>query len=334
MSYFGSTIITDVSTDNAEVTPYGELKVTQVTRLAGEVFNDGIIDSNYYTTTTANGGTATTTASVLSLALTTTSGSSSAITSTNIARYVGFSANVFRSTLRVGDTGAANNVRKWGAMDGVSPVDGYYFQLSGTTFSIVTLNTSTPTVVSSGSFNGPTTGGIFTAGASNTGTVTLDTNFHAFEIVYQSRKAQFFIDGTLIHTVTCTTASLAGTKNLKPTIINANTGVGTAVNIYAESVAIARLGPRESQNLWYHIAGANAGVQLKTGPGTLSQVNVNSSSAATYSFYDGTSATNPIAIISTPNNNSITTFSYDIDFNTGLHVVTTGASADCTISYE
>ena len=89
---------------------------------------------------------------------------------------------------RLADTGTANVRRQWGLLGCTMPTitDGVYFQLNGTTFSIVTLKGTSATVINSGSFNG------------HLGyAYALDTNNHTYQIQYNNAKVQFIIDGKL-----------------------------------------------------------------------------------------------------------------------------------------
>lgn len=87
---------------------------------------------------------------------------------------------------------------------------------------------------------------------------------------------------------------------------------------------------------YVHIA-ANATTIVKSGPGFLHTISINTkgASANIFTVYDNTSGTgNIIAIINTvdaPTN----TFIFDVGFNTGLTIVSaTGTSADITVSYR
>jgi len=323
MTYFSEVKIVDGYGNKVEATLLDQLKVTESRRVAGGVFNSTTLDSNYFTSTVGANGTATVTGSVLAVTTTTDSGSNAAVTTSSLARHVSGNSYYFRSAVIIEDVGAANNVRFWGAATGVVPTDGYWFRLSGTTFSIVTMNSSNPTVVSSGSFNGAST------------TYALDTNYHTYEIYYTTSKVLFVIDGVLIHTVRATTASIVGIRHLKPTISNVNTGVGSAVTISSMFLTINKLGVENSQAKFLHVNGANAGVLLKRGPGNLRDVLVNASAnGSTVSIYDALSATNAIALLSFATAADAVAMRYDVLFNIGLYLVTTNAATDVTIIYE
>lgn len=133
------TTLVDEYNNEIEGTMLNQLKVAESHRLAGGIFNDGALDTNYFSATVSANGTVAVTNGEAILSTTTDANSSTQLTSVAVARYIGANSNYFRAILRLPDAGAVNNVRKWGATTGAAPTDGYYFQLSGTAFSIVTL---------------------------------------------------------------------------------------------------------------------------------------------------------------------------------------------------
>ena len=114
--------------------------------------------------------------------------------------------------------------------------DGTYFQLNGTTFSIVTLKDTSATVINSGSFNG------------HLGyAYALDTNNHTYQIQYNNAKVQFIIDGKLLHTVTASTTTWADTINLHIWMEVYNTGNSAAVAMYTRNAGLHRHGRLTTQ---------------------------------------------------------------------------------------
>ena len=89
---------------------------------------------------------------------------------------------------------------------------------------------------------------------------------------------------------------------------------------------------KEAGDSFVNYSTAQAGVQVKTGAGTLKKVVINNpGSAMTISLYDGTSATNPIANIAA----AFGTLDFNVSFATGLYVVIGGTTiGDVTISYQ
>jgi hypothetical protein len=85
---------------------------------------------------------------------------------------------------------------------------------------------------------------------------------------------------------------------------------------------------RERSGVSAHIAGAVDTV-VKRGPGALVTLVINQA-GTTISIYDNVSGTtNPIALLTTAGPG---VYEFNVRFNNGLHVVTTG-SPDITISY-
>ena len=99
----------------AENTPMDELRVAEATRLVGTVLNGTTIDSNFWTSTLANNGTATQGNNQIVLGSSTTNNGSSILQSVRTARYVASISNRFRAQVQLGDTGVADNTRRWGA---------------------------------------------------------------------------------------------------------------------------------------------------------------------------------------------------------------------------
>lgn len=144
--------------DEIGSTMIDELMVSQKTRIAGGVFNGTTPDANFYTTVLNANGTATVSNSVLDTKVTADSGSSVLVYTNSIGRYVGGNMNHLRGIFRVGDTGVANNTRQIGVTALADLADSFYFQLSGTTFSIVANTTGLAQIkIDNGSFNGDAT---------------------------------------------------------------------------------------------------------------------------------------------------------------------------------
>lgn len=85
---------------------------------------------------------------------------------------------------------------------------------------------------------------------------------------------------------------------------------------------------RYESGVFSHIAGAQD-VVVKAGPGALLTMIINQA-GTTISIYDNTSGTsNPIALLATAGPG---TYQFEVRFQNGLHVVTTG-TPDVTLSY-
>lgn len=300
----------------------GHRKVAESHRLAGGVFNGNLLDPNYDTTVSADGTVAVTGGeAVVSVAA--TSNSAAYLTTKGLARYTGSITNYYRAPVRVSNLGSANNVRAWGASDSSALTNGYWFRLSGTDFQIVVVNSGSATVVDSEDFNGVSD-------------FELDTNYNVYEIYYTSREIVFVANGLVLHTYTITDEPAITTRHLRPFLYNKNTGVGSVVDIRSMVMTITALGNPETQPFNVHIAGATAGQLIKTGPGTLRQVGINSSSnASRVVLYDGTSTSGSV-IADIKLNVSAPPVPYPIkwEFISGLFVVTEGSTTDISLNYD
>ena len=205
--------------------------------------------------------------------------------------------------------------------------NGFFFELyklNGSSEVLRVVSRKSPAAdnqVASGSFNGDH--GI---------TYIMDNLVHTYEIWWTNKNTFFFIDDVLLHTLTGSTTTLSNTLSLPVGMQVINGGSNASANtLEVRSGTLNRLGRIETAPIWKYQVGANAGQVLKYGPGRLHRVVCNKSSGTTITLYDAVSATNPICIIDPTNASSI---EYQLDFYTGLYVVTVGSGIDCTIVYE
>jgi hypothetical protein len=225
----------------------------------------------------------------------------------------------------------ANNTRRWGAytLSGQIPQDGFYFEYSGAgVLSVVSCKGGVPTPVASGSFNG------------NVNIYTMNTNAHVYDITYLGTKAQFYIDGVLIHTITPTTAPMTNTLTLPAAAQSINSGTGTVSGVLELwTLTILRYGLAQAAGKTINLHGVQTAVVLKIGAGRLKRIVLNTTvSGSTISVYDAVTAVNPIALIipaisgnsgSMPSN-----IDYDCEFYTGLCITIANASTDITVVYD
>ncbi len=308
-----------------------ELKVGSQRRVLGGLFNNTTLDTHKWTSTLANAGTAISGSGVCTLATNTTANGSAILQSVRRARAYSNIGNSFTTAMALGDTGVTNNVRRWGAFDGTN---GYYFELNGTTLNLVTLNAGTASKVANGSFTG-------NAGA----TITLDTNFHVWEITYQSpTRVEFYLDGVLVHVVTATTVALVSNSDLPARFEDTNSG-GLATNhtTLIANVGIIRLLDTPSQPDYANMvpaASTNLTTTFKTGVGTFYGLTVTAGTNGTpvITVYDNTAGSG--TIIGTFDggvDQVINLGTFGIDFFTGITVAITGVGSHppiITIIYE
>lgn len=290
------------------------LKTASAVNLAGGSFFTNNKDTNFWAETVTGTGSVTQANGVATLATGTTANSTTQYQSVRVARFIPGMINFYRGVLRVGDTGAANNIRNWGIFDSSN---GAFFQLSGTTMNIVTRNGSSDTVVSKASWN-------------KDNTFTLDTNYHEYEIHVSYIEIEFWIDEVLVHKVSYGTALPALTLNLPITMQNNNTnGAATNVSLIVSVAIIDRLGQLINNSTYKNITTATTTV-LKQGTGMLHRIVINNPTG-TITVYDNTagSGTTIAGIDST----SKGTLTFDLPFSFGLTIVTSGAT-NITVIYE
>jgi len=304
------------------ISPSGVLRADKTVALISASFIGTTLDVNYWTSTVANAGTNTLGSGQAVLRTNTTADGSAALESKHTARFIGPTINYFHGVVRLSTAGTTNNVRRWGVFNADN---GFFFQLSASTFSVISRRATVDTTVSSGSFNGTST------------TFTMDTNAHVYEIFYNDMYVWFFIDNVLYHTVTGSTATLAASLNLKITMSNTNSGGSISdVQMEARSVSVARIGEVEHKSQYVRIAAGLATTIVKYGPGTIKRININTHGAGanTLTVYDNIAASGTvIALIDTVAAGEEK--EYNAEFFTGLTVVSaTGTGADLTIEYE
>lgn len=308
----------------------GALAVDVMHRLVGPQFIGSTIDTNFWTV--ANNGTSSGAALASSL-ITLTSGTgnsgSGSLTSVQHARFLFVNPNQFRMASRITDTTVADCTRRWGVTDITpgSPLtlnSGFWFSLdaAGTLSVNHRVNGSGAVSIESGSFNGEMS------------SYTMDTNIHAYEILYYVMGAWFIIDGMLIHKFTPSTLMLTNDFNLHVTAESVNSASGTTsgvLEILASS--ILRLGDLTTQPISANIT-TNTTTILKRTPGNLHRIAINEfQSSNTAIVYDNTAGSG--AIIARIETSVEGTFEYQTEFLIGLTVVTAGGTAgDLTVVYD
>ena len=233
-----------------------------------------------------------------------------------------------RTYTRVSGTGTASLT---GSAFAVSAIltDGFCFQLSGTTFSVVTNIGGTPTPINSGSFNGD-------LGA----TYIPDTNLHTWEIYYNTKTTWFVIDGKVLHSVSNVLTPLSNTLTLHAFLLNQNSNNSvTNCALYCRSLSIRRLGLLDTEKTYKYVT-TNTTTILKYGAGRLSKIIWGDpDSAQIVTFYDGMSVAAPIIAtltnVASGNQHSKLPASVEFDcpFHNGLTMVTS-TTAPVTVIYE
>ncbi len=305
---------------NSYITHFHELQVSESTRLAGTKFEGSTKDTNFWTETVAGTGSVTQTNGSVVIATGSTANSTSKYVSVRLARFVPATVNVCRHIVKVSNTGSANNKREWGMADANN---GIFFQLSGTTFSIITRRAGNDTAVTSANFN-------------KDNTFVLDTNFHEYEIRGSYSNADFFIDDVLVHQVAIRGSAnpLYDSLTLPVHLNNANSGGGTAdVSLTTLLSTVFRIGKFETAPTYKHITTATTTI-CKYGPGMLHVVNFNNPTNNAVTIYNNTAASGEVIAVITPQTNNVPfVMDYHVGFSIGLTIVTAG-TPDLTIIYE
>lgn len=201
------------------------------------VFDDSLADgvnADAWTTTNANGGTATSTGGELVVATSANANGSSVFSNTNPPDYVAGAVHKFIAQVRFSSTGLASHTSRFGlfTVSGTTPQDGYYFELTGTTFNAVSAIAGTPTAVASGSWS-----------RQATAPFTVDTAYHRYEIIFTGDSVVFLIDGLARHVLGMPSSPRTATLQLPITIASVNAGsTATNVTIGVRDVAVLRYG--------------------------------------------------------------------------------------------
>jgi hypothetical protein len=310
--------------------PMGTLDVDQPYRLVGTAFNGTTIDTTFWTAT--NGGAGSSVSAATQGIIILTSGTAAAgyanFVTVRIARFIFAHPHKFRSIIRLTTAVVANSIRRWGSFTAAGgpptvPVDGFWFEQTGA--GVLTLNcrnnSGTITTVSSGAFNGFLSSYI------------IDTNAHAFEIIYFLGSASYWADGVLLHTFYPTTTMLSSTFNLPAQFHATSSAISSSAVMEVWAGMVLRLGRDQSAPIWRNQAGAVTAQVAKNGPGVLRTFSLNSTVNGTVTLYDALTATNPIMTITT-NGMLPTTWNLDAPFYTGLTYTTSAAGHNITLIFE
>ena len=310
---------------NVEYTPNDEMRVVTPYRLVGTSFTGSVVDSNYWITSSGStSGSVVGSGAQIILTTGSFSGGSSVVQSFRTGRYIGGASNKCRIIMRLPDTGTTGNTRRWGAFNST---DGAFYQLSGSTLSVVTRKTSIDTPVASGAFNG------------NLGLIyPLNTSVKTYEIYWNNSKVYFTIGGDLIHTVSANSTTWTDSLSLPIRLEDAGSS-GSTVNMNVRAATIYRLGSALSQpTSYYFAAGQTAGTNLKIGPGNLHSIVVNSVlNNGVITLADSVSGLTPAITVMTASNTTTTPYTIDfkgLPFFTGLTLGVGTANCSVTVVYE
>lgn len=327
---FQSNNLYDSTTDRyVRIDNFNNLRTAEAKRIVGSNFGTSIDTTYLYTTTLNAAGTATASNAEAVFATGTTANGSASMVSKAKIRTLSGRVNLMRSVIRFGDTGTTNNVREFGIYSDAN--NQFVFRLSGTTFSVVTKRAGVETAVSSGSFNGN--------GTSSSQTYTVDTNYHTYEIYYNSSRIEFIIDGVAIHSVRATVASITGSILGQLYISNTNSGGSTTnVSLYLLTWSGIQIGDAVNNPLFYNIDAVAETRTLKSGGGTLQAVTIGrlGGANALITIYDSlTGSGTKIATFDLTANSAFGTHTMAIEgvnFYNGLTYVTSGTMTNGSVT--
>lgn len=312
----------------------GALLADGITRMVGTMFG-AAIDTSFWTVANNGAGSSAAigtgaTAGIVLLASGTGNNGYGSLVSVRHARFLFAMPNLYRVAIRLVATSAANCTRIWGACNitaGNPPTlnNGYYFSHDGAGNLSVNCKVAGQSAVSvsSGSFNG------------NALTYVVDTNVHAYEILYFVMGVWFFVDGVLIHKFTPTTLTLSNDLDVHCFSESVNSAGGTVngtLEIWAAS--IYRIGKLETNSTYYHISGNAATWVIRQGSGILRKLIFNNTSGTSFILYDNTAGSGAVIGTFTTASAILGSQAWDLSFQNGLTIVTTGNGLDLTVVYE
>ena len=306
------------------VNPTNELAVSPVYRLVGTTFIGAILDPNFWSDDDcANDGTVTQGSGLVELNTSASLNGIAILESVRKGRFVAGSALYFSGAVNWVTAGTANNVRRVGCF---TETDGYFFQLSGTTFSVGTRVGSADTLVDSGDFNG-NLGSEFTPTANT---------YYKITIEWTPLGVLFYIGSSLLHKING--AGLSGTITLPIKVENDNGAITTDVSFKSLGLYIARQGELETEKTSYVQAGTVAEQVVKYGAGVLhGAIFGNIVALSVITIYDNTAASGKVIFASGSMEKKVNPFHIDffkLPFSIGLTLAITTQDSNVTLVYE
>lgn len=292
-----------------------DLLTTERQALIADAFVDPAVDTANWVTTVTGSGSSAISAKRLLLATGTTVNSTVKFVSAAVGRFVAGNIQGHKSGIELPDVGTANNKRRWGSYD---DNDGYFYELDGTTLYAVGRKGGVDTRTSAANWN-----------VINTFTLTA-SGVYSMEISYLADVAYFIINDEVHHIMVA-----QGFKGSFPNRFeNLNSGGSTTnVSLLVRGTTQHRYGPGHTAPRFRYLSGA-ATTTLKVGPGHIHRIIcANDTGANVAVVYDNTAGSG-IVISNLSVNKAPATFEVGADFQTGLTVVTTGATTKMTVVYD
>jgi hypothetical protein len=238
---------------SAGLTALRDLLVAERYTQISDSLADGV--ATYWTQTAANGGTATSSGGEGLIQSNANATGSIQIVSPTMDYRPG-QVNWLNSAVRLGDTGSAGNIRRWGAftVSGTTPQDGYAYELNGTTLNAVVFKAGVATAVASTSWS-----------KFATNPFTLTTNYTQFEIRYTANTVWFLINNAEVHRVSGTTTPLTTHLNFPITLQSINSSGASNRILAVRNIGMGGFGQRPATtqtSTTSTVAGSASSVQL------------------------------------------------------------------------
>ncbi len=293
-----------------------DLLVTERESLLADAFVNSPLDTSLWTNTLTGSGSSVIANYKLALSTGVTANSTAKTVSTLVGRFIAGNVSVFKAGIEMADVGFVNNKRRWGTYDASN---GYFFELDGTTLYAVGRKAGVDTRVSTSSWagDGPH---VLVAGQPA-----------SYEIAFFADVAYFIINDEIRHTMFG-----GGFKGSFPAQFeNINSGGSTSnVSLMVRGVSLQRYGPKQCAPRYTNVVGGTTTL-IKVGPGNLHRINCNGGgNAITVTVYDNISASGPKIATIAVQANTTQSFEFGCAFNTGVTVVTTGATCNLTVVYD
>lgn len=315
---------------SSTVTSLRDSVVAQRYTVLADSIADGL--ATFWTSTVANGGTSTSTGGEGLIQTSANASGSAQLVSPAVSYFPG-QVTWFNSAIRLGDTGSAGNVRRWGVftVSGTTPQEGFYYELNGTTLNAVVVKGGSATATASTSWSR-----VIPA------PFTLDTNYHSFEIRWTANSVLFFVDNVVRHIVSGTNTPITTTLNFPIAFQSINSSGATNRVLAVRNCGIGRFGHPETPAttggfVSFHLSSAattNATV-IKSSPGQVFGWYIYNSNASARKVTFHNTATTPTAganvfyTLVIPGSSGANILNpIGIEFSTGIAITTTTGLAD------
>lgn len=287
----------------------------------------GTFDTTLWTAAVVGTGTVGHTTGELDVGTGVTANSTARATTPKLMRQMSGTTQYWISVVRLNNLGSANNVRRWGIYD---DNDGFFFELNGTTFNVVSRKSGVDTAVPYASCNGPA------VETFNPATDLL--NMNQFNIFFGGLSCRWQVNGRVLHSIGANAIQSPLTARLTlPFRLESNNSGGSIVNnrVFSRGISFHRVSP-SSVAPRYLYTSAIGTTTVKSGAGTLHRIAFSPSGGSTtvVNVFDAIGAqTNPIGAISIPTGTVTNFVDYGLEFDVGLTVTTT-VNNNLTVIYD